>query len=130
MMEAWGAFFSEEPFVRTMQLTLLAGAAFLVFLVFFTTRDILHRTRSFLYQISCILLVAALPFAGFLLYLLIRPSETVKEREMREKVGQILERLEKGQTLRPHINSFPLKKSLPALRQEWKHRPIPTPIST
>lgn len=57
-------------------------ASIFIFLVLFTTRDILLRTRSLIYQLACILLVALVPVLGFLLYLLIRPARTVKEREV------------------------------------------------
>lgn len=59
----------------------LSVAFILIFLLLFTLRDILLRTRSFWYQCFCVLLVGALPVVGFLLYLLIRPARTVKQRE-------------------------------------------------
>ncbi len=147
LVDAFLAFLSEEPLLRAIQLFLLGGASLLVFFVFFTTRDILHRTTSLLYQVSCILLVAALPVAGFLLYLLIRPSRTLKEREMQENLRRILERLEKPLSPRPHLPSLPLRHARP-LRiaasqppsvqaeskregaQEFKRRPVPTTAST
>jgi len=60
------------------------AAFFLVYFLFFTMRDIFLRTHSSLYQIACILLVALLPVVGFLLYFLIRPARTMKEREMEQ----------------------------------------------
>ncbi len=71
---------------------MLLIACIVVFFVLFTLRDILLRTSSFLYQIFCILLVAALPLLGFLLYLLIRPSRTIAERRLESKVDEILEK--------------------------------------
>ncbi len=61
-------------------------AALLVFLVLFTTRDILLRSRSFLVQFICILIVALLPGLGFLIYLLVRPARTNRERLLEEMV--------------------------------------------
>ncbi len=83
--------FSGDPMLRSMQLGLLAAGSVIVFLLLFATRDILLRTHSFLYQIACILLVAFLPGIGFLLYLLIRPARTIKEREMEAMVRGIAE---------------------------------------
>jgi hypothetical protein len=131
IVDSMGAFFSEEPLVRTAQFALLAGAGLLIFLVFYTTRDILHRTRSLFYQISCILLVAAVPVAGFLLYLLIRPMRTVKEREMEEKIARILEHVEKKHAPvlpklffpSPRIPTFPTHRSL--ARKELPKKPAP-----
>lgn len=64
----------------------------MVFLIFFTTRDIILRTRSFWYQLFCIVLVTFLPVVGFFLYLLIRPPATLVEQEMQETLDEILER--------------------------------------
>lgn len=69
-------------------------AFFVIFLVLFATRDIILRTNSFLYQTVCILLVAALPVVGFLIYLLIRPSRTLAQRRLEKKVGDLLSRLQ------------------------------------
>ena len=75
-------FLSEDPTVATAQVGLIMAVTVLLFLLLFTVRDILLRTRSFLYQFLCIILVVGLPGVGFLIYLLIRPARTIKEREM------------------------------------------------
>jgi hypothetical protein len=48
-----------------------------------------------------IVIVAALPIAGFFLYLLIRPSRTNKEREMEELVTELLVDVRKPQRRQP-----------------------------
>lgn len=64
---------------------LVVGVSFiLLYFLCFALRDIFLRTHSSLYQIACILLVAALPLIGFLLYFLVRPARTIKEREAEE----------------------------------------------
>jgi hypothetical protein len=68
--------------VALMQAAVIAGASILLFLLLFTLRDIILRTHSFWFQALCVLLVGALPVVGFLLYLLIRPPRTIKEREL------------------------------------------------
>lgn len=65
-----------------MQAGVVAIAVILIYLLLFTLRDILLRTRSFWYQFFCVLLVGCLPVVGFFLYLLIRPARTVKQREL------------------------------------------------
>ncbi|MDD4628348.1 MAG: PLD nuclease N-terminal domain-containing protein [Candidatus Peribacteraceae bacterium] len=74
-------FLSDDPVLRVLQVVLIMTGALVIFFVFYTTRDILRRTHSFLYMAFCIVIVAALPVFGFLLYLLIRPSRTLLERE-------------------------------------------------
>lgn len=86
--------FSADTTIRALQVGLLAGGAVLVFLLLYATRDILLRTHSFLYQFFCIVLVALLPGLGFLLYLLIRPARTVKERETERMLRRLTERME------------------------------------
>ena len=89
-MQQWLFFLSDNPVLRTMQLSLLSVGVVAVLLVCFTTRDILLRSRSFWYQLVSILLVATLPIVGFFLYLLIRPARTVKEREMEEMLKKLI----------------------------------------
>jgi ABC-type nickel/cobalt efflux system permease component RcnA len=80
------AFLSEDPQVAMTQAGLMALVVIVLFLLFYTLRDIILRSRSFVYQCFCILLVALLPGVGFLIYLLIRPARTVKQREMEAMV--------------------------------------------
>ncbi|MDD3896946.1 MAG: hypothetical protein PHU04_03845 [Candidatus Peribacteraceae bacterium] len=82
LLEPWLLFLADDPMLRLLQGSMLLVGILVIFLVFFTTRDILLRTNSFLYMFVCILLVAAFPVAGFLLYLLIRPARTLREREL------------------------------------------------
>lgn len=73
-------FLSADPALRLMQGLLLALAVLVVYLVFFTLRDVLLRSRNFAFQLFSILLVAFVPVVGFLLYMLIRPVQTLAER--------------------------------------------------
>ena len=84
---------TDNPAIRALQISLLAGAVVDMYLVFFATRDILLRTRSFFYQLVCILLVAVLPVVGFFLYLLIRPATTVRDREMEKLLRKIAKKV-------------------------------------
>jgi hypothetical protein len=76
-----------------MQLLMVSAALLVVFFVLFTTRDILLRTNSFLYQVFCIVLVAVLPLVGFLIYLLIRPARTVADRRLDRNIAEVLVRM-------------------------------------
>jgi hypothetical protein len=89
------AFLSANPLLLGLQAAIVSGAAFLVFLVFWATRDILHRTRSVTIQLLSIALVALFPIAGFFLYLLMRPRQALEEKEMAEGVKEILDLLQK-----------------------------------
>jgi len=126
-MDALFAFLSEDPVLRSLQFALLTGAALLVFTVFYTTRDILHRTRSLFRQVTSILLVAALPFVGFLLYFLVRPRLTLEEREMQDTLLRILEHVEKGQKsagARSFSPSIALRAPMSARAPLFAHRPL------
>ena len=81
---------TDNPAIRAVQLSLLGLAVVAIYLIFFTTRDILLRTKFFFYQLTCILLVAFLPVVGFFLYLLIRPASTIRERETERMMRKIL----------------------------------------
>lgn len=93
LVENFSALASVDSPVFVVQLFMVSAGAILIFFVLFATRDILLRTHSFLYQIVCILIVAALPVLGFLLYLLIRPSTTCRERTLDETIAQILAKM-------------------------------------
>jgi hypothetical protein len=81
---------TDNPAIRAMQVGLLISAVVSVYLVFYVTRDILVRTRSFGYQIVCILLSALLPILGFFIYLLIRPASTVRQRDTERMLKELL----------------------------------------
>ncbi len=89
--------FSDDPQLRFFQIMLTILGFFFLYLLLFTLRDILLRTRSFLYQLASIVLVAFLPGVGFLFYLLIRPARTLKEREMEAMVLSLTESLYGGE---------------------------------
>lgn len=81
---------SDNPALRFYQLVLIVLGVVAVYLVCFTTRDILLRSRSFFLQAFSILLVALVPVLGFFLYLLIRPSRTLLQRETDDAVRMLV----------------------------------------
>jgi len=84
------AYVMGDPVLRLTQGGLILLAFVVLYLLFYALRDVLLRTHSFLYQFFCILLVALLPVIGFLLYLLIRPARTVKEREAEQMLTNLV----------------------------------------
>jgi len=88
-LEPWLLFLADDPTLRFLQLGMILLGTVVIFLVFYTTRDILLRTNSFLYMFFSIVLVALLPIVGFFLYLLIRPARTIKERELEKMLLKI-----------------------------------------
>lgn len=86
-----GSFVTDNPLLRLTQGGVVLLLLILLFLLFWTLRDVLLRTRSFALQFASVLLVAALPLIGFLLYLLIRPSRTLKERETDDMLRRLLD---------------------------------------
>lgn len=101
MFEPWSLFLAEDPLLRMLQCIMLFGGVIAVFLVFYTTRDILLRSNSFLYMFVSILLVAALPLVGFFLYLLIRPARTLKEKQFQKMVEDYIAGQETKPTAKP-----------------------------
>ncbi|HLD64078.1 MAG TPA: PLD nuclease N-terminal domain-containing protein [Candidatus Peribacteraceae bacterium] len=93
-LNGFAPFLADDPVVRMLQGSLLLAGAIIIFLVFYTTRDVLLRSRSFGFMLFCIILVAALPVVGFLIYLLIRPELTLTQREMRSQIAQIAKKLD------------------------------------
>lgn len=91
LLEPWLLFLAEDPTLRMLQMGMILLGTIVIFLVFFTTRDILLRTNSFFYMFVCIILVAVLPIVGFFLYLLIRPARTLKERDLEEMLRMLLQ---------------------------------------
>ncbi|HLC75760.1 MAG TPA: hypothetical protein VJB82_01400 [Candidatus Peribacterales bacterium] len=88
--DIFNGIFNGDPLILATQIALGIVAGILVYLVFFATRDILGRTDSLLFQLSSILLVAVIPVGGFLLYLLVRPSATLKQKRMQESLDEVL----------------------------------------
>ena len=102
-----------------MQLCMIAVGVLLVYLVLYATRDILLRTHSFVYQIAVIILVAVLPVVGFLLYLLIRPSATNRQRILERDVHDLLKRT-------AHLQHQPKKPQQP---QQHNHKHKSKPVT-
>jgi heme/copper-type cytochrome/quinol oxidase subunit 2 len=65
---------------------------FLLSLVFWTARDIAARSKDNLARIAAISLVLLLPVFGVIIYMLLRPRETLAEHYEREMVEELLAR--------------------------------------
>ncbi|OGJ62040.1 hypothetical protein A3C37_00565 [Candidatus Peribacteria bacterium RIFCSPHIGHO2_02_FULL_53_20] len=100
-LEPWLLILADDPVLRALQGCLLFLGVIVVFLVFYATRDILLRTRSFPAMLGSIVLVAFLPIVGFFLYLLLRPARTIAQRETDRKTEEILRLLEKDRKKDP-----------------------------
>ena len=70
-----------------------AGAALLMFsLLVWTWRDINVRSRDEMVRIGSIILSLLLPLFGTLIYMLLRPRDTIAERYEREMIEELLAR--------------------------------------
>ncbi len=106
-------FLSADPSLRLLQGLLLTIAVLVVYLVFFTLRDVLLRSRNFAFQLFAILLVAFLPIVGFLLYMLIRPVQTLADRRRDRMLRELhsgLIQLEKGEKEKDKEKDAPKKE--------------------
>lgn len=77
----------EEALARTFQFSLAITGAFLVALwfalVIWTYRDVAARSRNPVMQIVSLLIVVLFFIPGIVIYLLLRPAETLDERQQR-----------------------------------------------
>jgi hypothetical protein len=70
-----------------------AAVALLYFsLLVWTARDIAARSRDGLVRLAAVVLVLVLNVLGLLVYILLRPQETLSERYERELIEEILAR--------------------------------------
>ncbi|OGJ57321.1 hypothetical protein A3H22_00360 [Candidatus Peribacteria bacterium RIFCSPLOWO2_12_FULL_55_15] len=99
-LDAFLGVLSDDPAARVFQLSVLCLGIFSVYLLFYTTRDVLIRSSSISLQLFSIFLVALLPVAGFFLYLLFRPSRTIAEREMTEMLRTLARGLRSAAAIR------------------------------
>lgn len=130
---SFSGIFSLDPVRLAAQITLLSAAGLLVYLVFYATKDILQRTHSLLYQLCSIVLVAAVPFAGFLLYLLIRPSRTLHERTMEKKWEEVItlltERKEQMAVVKQKMETAVRTSNFSSEKKEANIRVLPKKVS-
>ncbi len=80
---------ADHPLTTIVQVSLTTISVLFVFLILYTTRDILLRSRSLTAQIASVLLVSLLPLVGFLLYLLLRPARTISERALDADIREL-----------------------------------------
>jgi NADH:ubiquinone oxidoreductase subunit 6 (subunit J) len=83
-------FLSDDPALRLLQVVLLALSITIVFLVFWTVRDVLQRCDAFWQQLLWVVLVAFVPLVGFLLYVLLRPTTTRWQRRQTHLLRELL----------------------------------------
>lgn len=81
-LDPWLLFLADDPALRLLQGGMLFLGIIVIFLVFYTTRDVLLRSQSLLFMAFSIVLVALVPVIGFLLYVLVRPSKTLAEKDL------------------------------------------------
>ena len=89
-LDSFLGLFSVNPAILLLQVGMACTAVLVVFLLAFVTRDVLLRYESFLMQCFWIVIVFCLPIIGFLLYLVLRPSRTVRERRLEHTINTIL----------------------------------------
>lgn len=122
-LKPWLVFMAEDPALRLIQGAMLLVGILVIFLVFYTTRDILLRTHSFFYMFISILLVAALPVVGFFLYLLIRPARTIKEREIEMMLIELVSGTHISSHREPEETQGGVMKKKPAPKKKKSEKP-------
>ena len=115
LQQFWHVPFSllaEQPFLRLLQVGLLILGILEMFILFWTTRDSLLRSESLIFQFFSLAMVAVLPVVGFLLYLLIRPSRTLREQRLEQMLTELLRSHKRGEREkhRPKKDHKPLQE--------------------
>lgn len=113
LLDSISGFFGSDPALRAGQLLVMGVSVLLLFLLFYTLKDVFLRVRSFWLQALFLLMVALLPIAGFLLYILLRPHRTLKERETEMMLREILASLHPEPAVVPE-EAVPAEPSSPA----------------
>lgn len=113
-LEPWLVFFSEDPVVLSIQAGLIVVVSLLIFLVFYTAKDIVLRSTSFAATLFSILLVALLPLIGFLLYILLRPTLTLREKQLHKEVHDLWSQRQKHKEEHAHQKKNKKPQETPA----------------
>lgn len=92
---------AKDPTALALQFGVLALGSLLLFLLFWTLKDSLLRSQSLFFHVFALLLVTALPLFGFLVYLLIRPSRTLRERETERLLHMLLKEVQQARKQHP-----------------------------
>ena len=78
------SFFSSDSFIYLLYGLILYIALFWFALVIWVTKDIINRTNNILFQVFAILLVIGLNLPGLLIYLMLRPLQTLDDKYLDE----------------------------------------------
>lgn len=122
--------FATEPLLRLVQGGLLALGLLEMFILFWTTRDVMLRSESLLFQFFSLAMVAVLPVVGLLFYLLIRPSRTLREKALEQMLAELLRCSKRGERdkQKPKKNQKPIQEGLLSI-PEHKEAIVVVPIS-
>lgn len=79
--------------LETIQIAAIAYLGLLwLSIIIWVTRDSIHRSHSLLFQTFAILINILIPILGVLLYLIIRPGQTLFERYYQEMEKRLIEK--------------------------------------
>ncbi len=76
-------FFENLDFNTWLKIGLFTGGFLHFFVVVWVAKDIFHRSKSIIFQIISLIIVFFLPLYGLLLYILIRPYDTISEKTIK-----------------------------------------------
>lgn len=80
-------------------------------LIFWTLRDAFKRSRSKIFYLLSFLLVGAFNIFGLLIYILIRPNQTLVEDKIEKSELEIFENFKKNKKIPKNIKSNKVSKS-------------------
>ncbi len=98
----FGVFLENKPIFYTLIFLGISLGAMWLLSVYWVYQDIFNRTKNVILQIVAIVVVIVFPFAGLLMYVLLRPAQTMEERRLQLLDEKIMRRQMGDLSLCPH----------------------------
>ncbi|OIP98768.1 hypothetical protein AUK40_01080 [Candidatus Wirthbacteria bacterium CG2_30_54_11] len=98
----FGIFLESKPILYTLIFLGLSLAAMWILSIYWVYQDIFTRSKNAVLQIVAIVVAIVFPFAGLLMYVLLRPGQTMEERRLQLLDEKIMRRQIGDLALCPH----------------------------
>lgn len=100
----FSVFLESKPIVYSLSFLAVVAAGLWVLSIYWVYQDIFKRTKNTPLQISSIVIAVLFPYFGLLMYILLRPNQTLDERRMNLLDEKIMRRQLGGLNLCPNCH--------------------------